>query len=69
MGFASKKAFATQKSSNISDFKVPKPSKLAMAQTVEGSIRHLEIRNKELLIVCSMLSTMQIPYFCSTLKI
>ncbi|WP_143331307.1 hypothetical protein [Clostridium peptidivorans] len=69
MKFAFRKASLRKKALIFLPFKAPKPSKLAIAQTVEGSIRHLKIRNKELLVACSMLSTMQIPYLCSTLKI
>jgi len=62
MGSAFKKAFTTQRSSNISEFKSPKLSKLAAAQTVESSLRCFKFRDEELLIACSMLSTMQNPY-------
>jgi hypothetical protein len=50
-----------QRSSNISGFKTPKPSKLTDVQTIEGSYGVLNPEIKELLIACSTLSTMQIP--------
>jgi len=62
MGSAFKKAFTAQRISNISQFKSPKLSKLAVAQTVESYLRCFKLRDKELLIAYSMLSTMQNQY-------
>ena len=49
MGFASKKAFISLKMANIYKFKIPKPSKFALAQTIEGPIRYFEFINKAVL--------------------
>jgi len=35
--FSSRKAFISLRTANIYKFKIPKPSKLAVAQTVDGS--------------------------------
>lgn len=68
MGSASRKAFTTQRSSNIPEFKPPKLSKLATAQTIENFLRCFKFRNKELLILVQCFLQCKTHATCSTLK-
>ncbi len=46
MEFEPRKAFISLKTANIYKFEISKPSKLAVAQTVERSIRYFKFINK-----------------------
>ncbi|KGK87969.1 hypothetical protein DP68_08515 [Clostridium sp. HMP27] len=69
MGFASRKAFISLRAANIYKFKIPKPLKLAVAQTVGGSIRYFKFINKAALKLIQCFLRCKCDTICSTLKI
>jgi len=69
MRFASRKEFISLRAANIYKFKIPKPPKLAIAQTVGGSIRYFKFINKVALKLIQCFLPCKSHTICSALKI